>query len=227
MNIAIFIGEHFETPELDDFNFLFLGFQHKFILKKIEQIGLGKPYSTCQNVLDNSYDSDLFRKTFNHLGKYCQSSCFNFCFEKQISNECNYSITECYNSEQECCVSAYNSLNGNNCTSKCVCECPLQCQTVLNETIQKKNLISSSLNKKIGAHRNISKSLKVVVKIYYKELSYIKVKQVTIIDEVELLSNIGGVFGLFIGASLLTFMELLELFLRIVYICFKKLNRNK
>ncbi|XP_039269329.2 acid-sensing ion channel 1-like [Styela clava] len=52
-----------------------------------------------------------------------------------------------------------------------------------------------------------------VLDIYYPEMKYINVKEVTLIYFTNLLSKFGGTMGLFLGASILTMMELIEVML--------------
>ncbi len=61
-----------------------------------------------------------------------------------------------------------------------------------------------------------------VVNIYFNDISYTKITQVPIVNGVGLLSNIGGVFGLFLGASLLTFMEIFEFLFKVINIILSK-----
>ncbi|XP_066272200.1 acid-sensing ion channel 1C-like isoform X2 [Branchiostoma lanceolatum] len=50
----------------------------------------------------------------------------------------------------------------------------------------------------------------VVFSVYYEELNYQKIRQLKAMDGGQLASNIGGMMGLFIGASLLTLLEVWE-----------------
>ena len=43
---------------------------------------------------------------------------------------------------------------------------------------------------------------------------------------VDLISNVGGTFGLFIGISFLSFAEIIELIFQIIFILFEKKNNN-
>ena len=49
-----------------------------------------------------------------------------------------------------------------------------------------------------------------VVNVYYETLSYIQIDEAPSMDFVGLLSNIGGVAGLFLGVSVLSFVEIIE-----------------
>ena len=58
--------------------------------------------------------------------------------------------------------------------------------------------------------------------IYYDDLSYTKIDQNPKMLTVDLVSNMGGLLGLFIGISFLSFGELFEVFFEIVFILFDK-----
>ena len=51
---------------------------------------------------------------------------------------------------------------------------------------------------------------------YYRSLKYIKIKQTPKMKEFDLISNIGGIFGLFIGISFVSLFELCELLMEIL-----------
>ena len=58
-----------------------------------------------------------------------------------------------------------------------------------------------------------------------EDLSVIEFKQMADYDIADLLSDIGGTLGLWMGISILTIMELVELAIRLVAILFKSENR--
>nr|XP_011440507.2 FMRFamide-activated amiloride-sensitive sodium channel isoform X2 [Crassostrea gigas] len=61
--------------------------------------------------------------------------------------------------------------------------------------------------------------------VYLEDLSVIEFKQMADYDIADLLSDIGGTLGLWMGISILTIMELVELAIRLVAILFKSENR--
>ena len=54
--------------------------------------------------------------------------------------------------------------------------------------------------------------------IYYESLEYTLINQKSKMDVFDLISNIGGNLGLFIGISFLSLAEFIELFIEIIYI---------
>lgn len=57
------------------------------------------------------------------------------------------------------------------------------------------------------------------VSIFYDDLGFVQYEETAKTDVVELVSNIGGTLGLFLGMSFLSFVEVFDILLQI---CFKK-----
>jgi hypothetical protein len=55
------------------------------------------------------------------------------------------------------------------------------------------------------------------LKIYYDSLAYTSIEESISMDIITLLANIGGIAGLFLGCSVLTIVEGLELILTLIY----------
>ena len=58
--------------------------------------------------------------------------------------------------------------------------------------------------------------------IYYNEMTYTLMLELPKIKIVDLVANLGGILGLFIGISVLSFVEILEIILEIFIILFEK-----
>ncbi len=59
-------------------------------------------------------------------------------------------------------------------------------------------------------------------KVYFKELKYTLMSQQPQMELSNLISNTGGILGLFLGISFLSFIELVELAIIIMYSVFDK-----
>ena len=62
--------------------------------------------------------------------------------------------------------------------------------------------------------------------VYFENLEYTEIRQEIKTTIIDLISNIGGLLGLFLGMSFLSFFEFLELFAQIIWILFHKNNSN-
>ena len=54
------------------------------------------------------------------------------------------------------------------------------------------------------------------ITVYYKELKYALITQEPKTEIFNFISNIGGILGLFLGISFLSFIEILEMFLEVI-----------
>lgn len=115
--------------------------------------------------------------------------------------------------------------------SYCNNECPQECdseefsftlstskfptdiyQNIVLDKLSKSPLLNFS---KVNIEKDVA-----LVKIYFDELKYTLIDQIPKMDTESLISSIGGSLGLFMGLSICSFMELLELLW--IVITFKK-----
>ena len=58
--------------------------------------------------------------------------------------------------------------------------------------------------------------------VYYDDLKYTTITENPSVSSIDLISNMGGILGLFIGVSFLSFIEPLEMIMEIIFILFEK-----
>ncbi len=126
----------------------------------------------------------------------------------------------------------------------CKNECPLECDSVNYDTsytsskFSKKRLLKNIKRNFFKQYFNdLAKNLTeedldrvTIITIYYSDFSYKSIIEIPKMDFIDLIANIGGNLGLFIGVSFLSFAEIIELILEIfIILCRKKkqLNRKK
>jgi len=112
--------------------------------------------------------------------------------------------------------------------------CPLECDSISYEIIPySQSLLIDDMEKNVSIARaalyrqNFSsyKELKkhyLAVNIYYKNLKYDLIMQEPKIELFVFISNIGGILGLFLGISFLSFIEILEILVESIYILYSK-----
>jgi uncharacterized membrane protein (UPF0136 family) len=61
-----------------------------------------------------------------------------------------------------------------------------------------------------------------MVNVYYSKLGYLSITQMKKVEFMDLLATIGGLLGFFIGMSLLSFIEFLEIIIEILFILYSK-----
>lgn len=150
-----------------------------------------------------------------------------------------------------CLVNNYRQFVTEENNVNCSIECPLECVTeryqinsqfsdypsrayiksVLNENISSKKKVSDT---KFSAQDEeetyqIYKNQYLEVNIYFDDYKYVSISETRKTSEIDLISSIGGTLGLFIGISLLSIIEVVELIAEIILILFNKfmMKRNR
>ena len=184
-----------------------------------------RPFSECEyeNGKVLLVESDLVKAFRTISYQYSQNLCLELCFHKIMLEKCN-----CYSNlfsmftigkpcqviqDTMCCWKEFHKFsNSNSIAGNCRERCPLECKTIVySKTISRKKYLDN--NEKIS------------VAIRFDGLGYTEIKESPIMNIVDLLSNIGGIGGLFLGISLLSFVEIFEIFMEIYYLfCQKEQN---
>jgi hypothetical protein len=219
----------------------------ELIIKRVFTNRLGEPYNNCVKDLSSL---NLFESKFVHhiLKKtnisYRQVDCFDLCMAQNILNKCNISQSlgfmweirsgtkiNCTRKERE------NFLN-TDIYSKCTPLCPKECDSIdydievmtskypteeyakvlLNDPKIMK--LYSDYNKSITIN-DLRESM-VQLSVYYMSFEYTEISQTEKISLIDGVSNFGGLLGLFIGASFLTFGEFIEIIVELLIILFEK-----
>ena len=128
----------------------------------------------------------------------------------------------------------------------CGKHCPLECDSVEYEmftTVSQypsvphaKNLlgetneVNDKLKSKYPREYNITyedlRNSMIAFNVFYKNLEYTRITEIPKLERVDLVANIGGLLGLFIGLSFLSFGELIEIFFEINFILFEKFKKK-
>lgn len=74
-------------------------------------------------------------------------------------------------------------------------------------------------------HNDVANS-SAYINIYYEDFSTFYLKEIPKVTPIGLMSSVGGIIGLLFGASLLSFLEVLELLICVIIILFKCLVRT-
>jgi hypothetical protein len=193
------------------------------------------PYSSCIDLA--SYDSIYYKLLTKKYATYQQPDCFDLCLQHEIIEECgcydlNYAqlrkVKACVDKEEiKCAFKVYNEFFDKGINEDCLKMCPLECESVGYQlTLSSSNFPTFS---SYFIYKNLTKSSYEVVRenslavnIYYQDLGYTRITETPTMIVQDLLSQIGGMLGLFIGFSLLSLIELLELMLEMMFIFFKR-----
>ena len=203
-------------------------------LKRSFKFILPKPYSNCliDNQTNSGFQSSLFELIQNSAYKYTQPLCFMQCFQRIILLKCNCTIpsflslftntTQC-STINECMRFQYDSLAKSYFFEEnCFKECPLECYSnefdvslssydlvsdyfwdYLNSNLK---LIASSKTQFLEAKQNF-----VSLNIFYKSLTYEMSTESPQTNWIWVFASVGGYLSLFLGLSIFSFVELVQL----------------
>ena len=201
------------------------GFSTNIYLSRQTQYNPPKPFTNCTDNLDSidAYDSDLFKKVMQKNSKYSLIDCKGLCINKLTEEACNCTLPVyiSYYGNRELCLSPkslgclavllQNFLDSNGYDN---CDCPQTCEFTIynyissmaeyptksyaNILMQNPMVQKTFTNKSDINYENVRKRV-VSVNILYNELIETKVTAQPKTDMPSLISNIGGILGLFLG----------------------------
>jgi len=79
----------------------------------------------------------------------------------------------------------------------------------------------------VNQFRNKKENREFQLRIFYKSLKYTSLTQYPKMVDFDLISNIGGILGLFIGCSFASFFEVFEIVIEVIFIIFQKNKKSK
>ena len=197
------------------------------------------PFSECDRLTE--FTSELYELIVRKNVTYRQVDCFDLCLQKMVISACQcYSLKylklvdgvgPCLSLDELKCFKQENDRFLQSEKSKlCGDQCPLECNSVdyefsysisdfpTEEYFNSFKLNSSSkkiyLNGEYVNFETYKKSF-IGLNIYYPYLKYTEIVEVEKFSLIDLLSNIGGTLGLFLGISFLSFIEIFEILFEI------------
>ena len=209
------------------------------------RFNLPKPYSNCEidNTSPGYFDSELYNMIANSDYEYNQQFCFKQCIQKETIKRCNcshpysaslFASDRCISQAQLDCSDVLKyDLNWNDFISaNCLSECPLECEAIeYHNSVSsiglvgdyyadvlkaRPRLVSDFVTRPVNAQT--ARDSIVVLNIFYDSLSYTKYTEIPQMDTASLFSSIGGNLSLFLGLSVFSFFELIEVFLEAYFI---------
>jgi hypothetical protein len=213
------------------------GFSTDIVLSKTVHKRLPYPYSKCQNNLD-SFDSELYRTIIDSGYLYTQTECFNLCIQQQIIRRCNccdtnipplYNVHPCSTFRDLGCVYLVFLNFVKELKSTCEAKCPLECETVFFTTTQSLSkypslaygdylLRDEKMLNRFDNQSNLTisdlRDAILALSIYIDSYEYTQINEIQGQTLLDLVASCGGTFGLFIGISFLSILEIFEVVLR-------------
>jgi hypothetical protein len=229
------------------------GVETNIAINRIYQRLKPKPFSDCMD-LDSidSFDSYFYKTIFRLNQTYRQVDCFGLCYQQKLIKECNCytnlfnklnGTIECLSFLQvKCSLIIWVSFVSDDYILKnCIQYCPLECDSITYQISTSfsyfpsynyaKNLlmtnpmITTKFQNETLTYDLIKQSV-LSLNVYYDKLSYIQISKDAKIEIVDLVSGIGGLLGLFLGMSFLSFAEILEMILETIVIILTRQKIN-
>ena len=207
---------------------------------------LPRPYSNCviDNKTNTGFHSELFDLIQNSPYRYTQPFCFWQCTQRFILNECNCTdsskislfsnVSQCLTLESMICqerLYAKTIHKDNFIRENCFHECPLECyldqfdaslssaeylpQAYLEFVNSNPILLSDFAASQIDLE-TARKSF-VSFNIFYKSLSYEHSSESPQVDVIWLLIGLGGYLSLFMGVSVFSLFEPIQILIEILF----------
>jgi hypothetical protein len=219
-----------------------------FQVERIFTEKLGEPYNDCLKELkDFKLNRTIIDLILSLNRIYSQTDCHHFCsllaVLDQSSCGCNSSLnrvsSECIRqwfepneiSETKKCVEKFlTNFRKESIYQRCNDYCPLECDSMsyiitpytehfpVGGKIGKKNKIENDLEL-FETYEQVNKYF-LNLEVYYKDLRYTYLSDEPKTEFFDFISNIGGILGVFLGISFLSFIEIVEIFFEILFIMF-------
>ena len=221
------------------------GFRTDIVVDRFFKSTMPAPYSNCEIEPDSpkTSTSEIYNLIARSKYEYTQELCFTQCFQKIAISVCNctdstlslYDVPYCVTNEQVFCVIDvfYGIFLSNDfIQNECLPICPLECNKTEYKTSLNTNRLVGDIyakyireNERLAADfvsrrvdADTARDSVVSVSIYYDSLSYTVSTESAKMNVVDLLAAIGGNLGLFLGVSLLSVCELIEVLFEIYFI---------
>lgn len=207
-----------------------------------------KPFNSYSKIL-YGYFKDL------NVSYYNQDFCYKLCFQDQLIKKCNCcdivtpSILKrhyCFTNQELYCQDQFQSnFSITNIEYLCQSSCPIECETITYELSSyqaqfptdsyleylmvdeiSKSFFPQNITVNSEIEDFVSKSFLRLI-INYDELFYTTITDSAAITLGPLLGNIGGQLGLFIGLSVLSFVEIFEFFIETIRVLYKQFKKSK
>jgi hypothetical protein len=249
----ILINNHTIKPMIDEMINVAPGLDTTINVNRIFTKKLPYPHNYCLSNLNtlDAFDSDVYRSIIKMKRTYRQKDCIDLCFQAFVINKCECYLTNldrlngtisCLNiTNMECVNDAWRMFLASDVNKICSPLCPQECDSMnfklsvsslqfpnklYGKTLMSNKIISSKFSNGALHHNDLKQSV-LSLKIFYNDLTYTLISQQPKMQLFDLISNIGGLLGLFLGVSFLTLAEVLEAFLAIFQILIANLKSKK
>ncbi len=215
------------------------GCENYFTVKRIFENRLEYPYNECyKNVSNSSANKTIINFLNDNKCEYTQRECIRYCRNLLLNetNNCSchiQSLNEFYYFKclmkmndtkiKDCVENLISNFEVNNCSKYC----PLECDSNSYEIAQSVKPILANGNisshhvyySRFKTYENLTKTY-YSLNVYYEELKYTLITEKPRIELYGLASSIGGTFSLFLGLSVGSFLEFVDILTELIVISF-------
>ena len=232
------------------------GFATNLIVSRSYTYKLDLPYNDCiiDPTDETAHGSKIFKyMTQSRNYTYRHVDCYDYCLGQEMINICKIDKLESYEYLLDyyalnatliaCFKSVFEEFFNKDVYEICHPHCPLECNTIsygittsfskfpnliyFEKKLKNNSIITSKYPSGYNiTYEDILKST-VAFNVYYDDLKYSIITEVPKTGPTDLISNMGGLLGLFIGISFLSFGELAEMLLEVIFILFEKESQTK
>ena len=223
------------------------------LVNRVFKYILPMPYSNCEldgNSVRSQTTYELVKQIAHSPYEYTQQTCMYLCLQKQLIVKCNctypfyFSLVHSEDCSTSVHLDCYNQVflslfKNNSNQAACLRMCPLECdRTEYEYSVSEIDLFGDLFADYINEHQNLlddyyaesidsdtAKQSVAQFSIFYYSLSYTLMTESAKMDVVALLASIGGNLGLFMGVSLISICEIVEVIYEI-FLLMKKHNAS-
>lgn len=225
-------------PVFDELsNVLVPGQEINLILSKSEKRKLEHPYNPCYARIQKSIN--YWRSYMNTTAAYRQINCMETCQLQYYRKECNFNPDATVHKNDSCLSSAQVNFSLGekyNCEDNCRLECNSTEFSTRKEYLRTK--VSTKVQNSIVAAlpdtnlTGLSESdiydRYLEMNLFYVTKTYELVSESEAMTTADLVASAGGLLGLFLGGSLLSLFEIIDLLIEFLYTIFvKRLCQSK
>ncbi|XP_047502615.1 acid-sensing ion channel 2-like [Penaeus chinensis] len=230
VGVRVIVHDPYLLPALDEEGFSIGPGASSVAVKRTKYVRLGEPHGVCAN----DYG-------FNHPYKYSRKLCKQLCVEREFRERCGCYIGQnpLYDSLQTvperrcssvdrieglCIASVTKSIE----EDTILCDCPLPCSEMKYDTQVTTSKTNNVYYNILSQTRKPLKSIctndsqMVSLLVYLDSKSYQVTEESPAYSWDTLLSNIGGSLGLFVGVSLISILEVIEMIIDVIFAGFKR-----
>lgn len=192
------------------------GAETNLIISKETFKRLNRPFNFCLEdaYSIDSYDSDEFRFVLRIYGRYRRNLCLSACSHIRSARNSKFENYSIFNISPVFVNEFYNSDN----YKECLFKCPEECETIrYKSTVNMADYNNDNYTNLMFALRNESSMRKssnknmIMINIFLDNSVQVIISEVLTMSFSLLLSNIGGKLGLFLGISIISFLEGIEI----------------